>query len=175
MTKYEATCADKMFKKILYNLRFQQEENNTKITSTGGNSLLSVDGKTVTSLENFLTKSKGKLIYIDFWATWCVFCRKEMPSLIKVIKEYPKDKIAFLTMSIDKEIQYWKKNLITNNTEIRNSYLLLDWKNSSFAKQYNLNSIPRYILLDKEGQVVAPNAPSPSDTKLRELLDKYLK
>lgn len=173
MAQYETICSDKTYKKLIYNLKSQQERNDYKTTVVGNNSLLSVDGKTIASLENILTKHKGKLIIIDFWATWCAPCREEMPNLRKLVREYPEDKVVFLRISIEREIQTWQKYVIAN-AEVKNNYLLTNLENSSFAKKFGINSIPRYMIVDKEGQIINADAPRPSDQKLKALLNKYL-
>ncbi len=53
-----------------------------------------------------------------------------------------------------------------------NNFLLIDAAKTSFSKQYNINAIPRYLLFDREGRVINPEAPSPSDPALANLLDK---
>ena len=173
LAKYETACSDKIYKKIIYNIKSQQERSDNNTTGVGNNSLLSVDGKEISSLESTLNKHKGKLILIDLWATWCSPCREEMPFLRKLIQEYPEDKVVFLSISIEREIQTWQKYVIAN-TEVKNNYLVVNKDKSTFIKQYNINSIPRYMIIDKEGQIINANAPRPSDPKLTALLNKYL-
>jgi len=98
-----------------------------------------------------------------------------MPYLQKLMQNYPKDEIIFLSISIERETQTWQKYVIANNTEISNNYLMIDQEKSSFIKQFGINSIPRYMLIDKEGQIINPEAPNPSDPKLKEQIDKNLK
>jgi thiol-disulfide isomerase/thioredoxin len=174
LKKYETACSDKTYKRLVYNLKSQQEQNN-KTNTTASNALLLIDGKKTSSIESILAKYKGKLILIDFWATWCAPCRKEMPYLQKLMQNYPKDEIIFLSISIERETQTWQKYVIANNTEISNNYLMIDQEKSSFIKQFGINSIPRYMLIDKEGQIINPEAPNPSDPKLKEQIDKNLK
>jgi len=173
--KYESVCTNENFKKLLQILRYEQYKNDLKSTNNGGNNLLSVDGNKIESLEMILKKHLGKLIVIDFWATWCVPCREEIPHLQKLIQNYQGNKIVFLSVSIEREIQRWKKYVIANNIEISNHYLLLDQKNSTFLKEYGITYIPRYMIIDKEGKVISPETPYPSDLKLKELIDKNLK
>ncbi|MEJ7680811.1 MAG: TlpA disulfide reductase family protein [Segetibacter sp.] len=174
LAKYETACFDKSYKKLVYNIKLQQEENDNKAIGIGNNSLLSVDGKTIASLENIITKHRGKLILIDFWATWCAPCRQEMPSLRKLMQEYKEDKVVFVSLSMDKEVQPWRKYVIANNTEIKNNYIISDIEKSTFVKQFGINSILRYMIIDKEGQIINSEAPRPSDPKLKALIDKGL-
>lgn len=172
--KYKTICSDKAYKKIVNNLISQQQQNDTRANLISNNSLLSVNGKKVISLENILDKYKGKLILVDFWTTWCAPCREEIPYWKKLIQEYPEDKIVFFSVSIDRDMQNWQKYVLANNTETNNHFLLINDKKSSFVKQYSINTIPRYILIGKQGEIINADAPSPSNPNLKELLDKYL-
>ncbi len=114
---------------------------------------------------------KGKYVYIDVWATWCKPCIAEVPSLKKIIASYKNKKIQFVGISVNeqKDKQKWIKMVQDKNLE---GYQLLadkDW-NSDFAKQYNINSIPRFILIDPNGNIVDADAPRPSDSELINLL-----
>jgi len=114
----------------------------------------------------------GKYVYVDVWATWCGPCIREIPSLKIVEAEYHDKNIVFVSLSIDaaKDHEKWK-SMVTNK-ELGGIQLMADkdWK-SSFAVEYNILGIPRFILIDPSGNIVSADAPRPSDTKLRELLD----
>ncbi|MDP2159084.1 MAG: TlpA disulfide reductase family protein [Flavobacterium sp.] len=120
-----------------------------------------------TSLESL----KGKFVYIDVWATWCGPCIAEIPALKEVEKEYHGKNIEFVSISIDdkKDHEKWKK--MVANKELKGIQLFADndWK-SDFVKNYAIDGIPRFILIDTEGKIVNADAPRPSDAKLKELL-----
>lgn len=170
--KYMVSCLDKPFKKLISNLNSQQLKNDIKTSYQNTNNLLTVDGK-ILSLEDIIAKQKGKLIVIDFWATWCAPCRAELPYLKKLLQEYSEDEIVFINISLDIETQPWKKDLISRN-ETTNHYLMVNQDKSSFMKQFGINAIPRYLILNQAGQVVDSEAPNPSDPKLKGLINKYL-
>jgi len=130
--------------------------------------LLSPDGKAF-SFASF----KGKYIYIDFWATWCGPCIKEIPSLIELEKEYHGKDIAFVSISFDKDADVPKwKNFIKKNT-MGNIQLWANTEgNKRLTKSWNISSIPRFVILDREGKVVDSNAPFPSSREIRPLLNK---
>jgi thiol-disulfide isomerase/thioredoxin len=121
-----------------------------------------------TSLESL----KGKYVYIDVWATWCGPCREEIPYLEKVEEQFQNKNIAFVSISIDntKDREKWS-NLI-NEKKMSGIQLLADneWK-SQFIREYVIQAIPRFILIDVKGNIVNANAPNPSDPKLIELLN----
>jgi thiol-disulfide isomerase/thioredoxin len=120
-----------------------------------------------------LNDLKGKYVYIDFWATWCVPCIKEIPSLKIIEEEYHNKNIAFLSISVDKAADHekWKKFVIDN--QLTGIQLIADEAmHSVYKKTFNIDLIPRFILLDPEGKIVSGNAPRPSSPKLRDFLDK---
>ena len=137
-----------------------------------------VDG-TTTSLEDL----KGKFVYVDVWATWCGACKAEIPFLKEVEKEYHGKNIEFVSLSVDDGRGYkadskeesaalakegWKKMIA--DKELGGIQILAPkgWQ-SEFVQNYKISGIPRFILIDPEGNVVSPDAPRPSSEKLKEL------
>lgn len=123
-------------------------------------------------LENF----RGKYVYIDVWATWCAPCRAEIPHLQKIEEKYHDKKIAFLSISVDEQKDYEKWKKFVNDKKLGGVQLYADknW-NSDFITAYGINSIPRFILIDPNGNVIDANAKRPSDSKLVDQLDSLLK
>jgi thiol-disulfide isomerase/thioredoxin len=118
---------------------------------------------------------KGKYVYVDVWATWCGPCRAEIPSLKKIEEKYHGKKIAFVSVSVDaeKDFEKWKKFVTDQALGGIQLYADKSW-NSDFIKSFEINSIPRFILIDPSGKVVDANAARPSNPKLQEQLDKLL-
>ena len=113
---------------------------------------------------------KGKYVYIDVWATWCGPCKAEIPFLKEVEKQYHDKNIAFVSISADKITAHdtWKKMI--QEKELSGIQLFSDADfNSSFLKSYKINSIPRFILIDPNGNIISADAPRPSDKKLIDL------
>jgi thiol-disulfide isomerase/thioredoxin len=125
-----------------------------------------------TSLESL----KGKYVYIDVWATWCGPCKKEIPFLKEAEEEYKDKNIAFVSISIDKPEDHEKWKKFVDNGKLGGIQLFAEdaWK-SSFTQAYEINSIPRFILIGPDGNVVDADAYRPSDPALFEQLDKLLK
>lgn len=114
---------------------------------------------------------KGKNVYIDLWATWCKPCVAEIPYLEKLQEEYKDKNIEFVSITLDTEKDKWK-SMITDR-QMKGIQLIAD-KNfkSDFIKHYQISGIPRFILLDTQGNIVSPNAPRPSYTnELKSLLN----
>lgn len=122
-----------------------------------------------------LADLKGNYVYIDVWATWCGPCIREIPSLKEVEADYSDKKVAFVSISIDvpKDYETWKS--MVSEKELGGVQLLADsnWK-SEFVQEYGIQGIPRFILLDPEGNIVSADAPRPSDKRLRNMLDKLI-
>lgn len=104
------------------------------------------------TLSNFysLKRFKGKYVLIDFWASWCVPCIKELPLLRNIYSVSDTKKIVFLSISIDKTRDAWKKAMGKYNIPWLS--LLADPKT---IQEYNINSIPNKILIDPNGHVIA--------------------
>lgn len=124
-----------------------------------------------TSLESL----KGKYVYIDVWATWCGPCLREIPALKEVEKDYHDKDIHFVSISIDEPKDYEKWKTMVSEKELGGIQLIADknW-NSQFVKEYAILGIPRFILIDPQGNIVSADAPRPSDPELRTLLDGLL-
>jgi thiol-disulfide isomerase/thioredoxin len=126
------------------------------------------DGST-TSLDDL----KGTFVYMDIWATWCGPCIGEIPSLKKTEKLYHDKNIEFVSISIDKKADHdkWKKMIV--DKELGGIQLFADnnW-DSQFIEDYLIKGIPRFVLLDPQGNIVSANAPRPSSEKLIELFNE---
>lgn len=112
------------------------------------------DGKQV-KLSDF----RGKYVYLDFWATWCTPCIKEMPLMAELKKKYEKD-IVFVSVSIDNELKTMKKFLARKKDY---DWIFLHYGNFPEIKEmYNVLAIPVYYLVDPEGVIVQSPAYRPS-------------
>jgi len=122
-----------------------------------------------TSLEDL----KGKYVYIDVWATWCGPCKAEIPFLKEVEKAYHGKNIEFVSISVDKAKAHeaWKQ--MVEEKELSGIQLFADndWK-SEFVQAYKINGIPRFILIDPQGNIVSADAPRPSSNYLIVLFDE---
>ena len=114
---------------------------------------------------------KGKFIYIDVWATWCGPCKGEIPSLKKLEEKYKKDKIVFVSVSVDEDKKAWE-DMVKNDKLQGIQVWAVSWKNQ-LCQDFNINGIPRFILIDSKGLILDPDAERPSgkiDEKIAELL-----
>jgi len=126
------------------------------------------------SMDEILKQHKGKVIYLDFWASWCAPCRKALPASVK-IKDKNKD-VVFVYLSLDSTPEPWKKAMnaegLSNYAE---SYLVINTETSNFLKEQNVSAIPRYMIFDKRGVLAFANAPSAESKELLVTFEKLLK
>lgn len=148
--------------------KFQKAELQTE--SLSNLHLMTTDGKQ-TSIEALIEKNKGKIIYIDFWASWCAPCRAAMPASHALKQKLTGKDIVFVYLSIDDNIKAWEKasekEELSNYT---NNYLVVNHKTSEFLKINKVSEIPRYIIFDKKGKLAYGNAPRVESEDLEALL-----
>ena len=122
-----------------------------------------------------LESLKGKYVYIDIWATWCGPCRAEIPSLKKVEEKFRGKNIEFVSISIDEDKDHGKWKTFVNEKGLSGTQLFADknWM-SAFIRAFNINSIPRFILIDPKGNVLNPDADRPSNPALTAQLEQLL-
>ena len=110
-----------------------------------------------------LESLKGKLVYVDVWATWCGPCKAQIPFLKQLEEKYREEEIAFVSLSIDqlKNISKWKDMIV--DKELEGIQIIADkaWR-SKFVTDYVIEGIPRFILIDKDGNLMDPMAPRPA-------------
>lgn len=163
-----------VYKDSILNNHFNQEY---KLASGISSNLDLKDVKNnKTNLQKIINANKGKVIFVDFWASWCAPCRRAMPSSIILKKEYKNEKIVFVYLALNDKNENWKKAIEEEGLkDFDYNYIVENSKSSKLIDDLNLKSIPRYILYDKQGKLVHQNAPPPHSGEIRNLLNKYLK
>ena len=127
------------------------------------------------TLDQIIEENKGKVIFVDYWASWCKPCMKELKK-INILHEKYKDKdIVYVYLSVDLEVIPWQK--ASEKIGISDEKYNLRTVTMAKSKKYRfqLKSLPSYIIFDKKGNLVNSYAPRPSEKeKLYVELDKYL-
>jgi thiol-disulfide isomerase/thioredoxin/ribosomal protein L33 len=117
---------------------------------------------------------KGKVLYIDVWATWCGPCKREIPSLKQLEAEYHGKNVQFLSISTDQDQKAWENFLPKNDMSGLQLHQSLNF-DESVSKLYMVNSIPRFLLIDAKGNIISSDAPRPSSgAAIHKMLDDAL-
>jgi len=138
---------------------------NVKLYNTENDSL---------SINQLIEQYKGKVIYIDFWATWCSSCIQEMPYSLELAKKFDYNEVVFLYFSTDNIQADWLNKV--QNFENKNHHFRIQ-KSDKLAIQnfFQIKSIPHIVIIDKNSNIAKPKAKYPSSSKaeseLREILD----
>ena len=118
-----------------------------------------VDGSTIR-----LSDLNGKVVFIDSWASWCGPCIAHRPKVLELANRYSDNsKVEVLRISVDADRQDWIKYLNKKNeVHIPGELFIKNGMNKAFGDRYNVNMIPRYILIDANGVIVNSNISEPS-------------
>ncbi len=133
--------------------------------------------KDVNSKEVSLSDFKGKVVYIDFWGVGCGPCIYDIKNYAaKLHEKYMEKDVAFVNICVDADQKEWKENVKKLNLDGIN-LLAEGWTNHPVCGAYNVNGVPHYVLIDKDGKMVDNNADGPGMLLGREnnQLDKLLK
>jgi peroxiredoxin len=116
-----------------------------------------------------LTDFRGKVLLVDFWASWCGPCRRENPNVVKMYNKYKEQGFDVLGVSLDNQKQRWLSAIEQDGLEWHHVSDLKGWKNE-VAVSYGVRSIPHTVLLDREGRIIARNLRGGAlETKLAEI------
>ena len=97
---------------------------------------------------------KGKVVLVDFWASWCGPCRREMPNLVEAYKKYHNKGFEIVGVSLDRDAEVWKNGIEKLDITWPQMSDLKYW-DCEGAKLYAVSSIPHTVLIDGEGVILA--------------------
>lgn len=114
---------------------------------------------------------RGKVLLIDFWASWCGPCIAEIPNVIKAYEHYKDKGLEVLSVSIDKDSGEWLKAI--KKTGMPWNQIIATNSGKEITNLYQFSGIPFIVLIDKEGRIVQKNLRGPAlENAIKELLDK---
>lgn len=118
---------------------------------------------------------KGKFTYIDVWATWCGPCKMEIPFMEKLVERFKgNDKVMFISISVDENVDAWKK-MIEKDKPQWAQYNIHGKTNQQFSADWGITGIPRFIMIDKDGNIFAADATRPSNEETAKTIEEQTK
>jgi thiol-disulfide isomerase/thioredoxin len=132
-------------------------ENSTPMVSAEGMeapeiSLPSPEGDTIN-----LSSTRGSVVLLDFWASWCAPCRSENPNLVEAYNLYHEKGFEIFQVSLDKSKEAWIRGIREDNLDKWIHVSDVKYWNSTVVPLYNISSIPYNLLLDSEGRIIGSN------------------
>ncbi|MCG8412461.1 MAG: TlpA family protein disulfide reductase [Bacteroidales bacterium] len=127
--------------------------------------------KDINGKEYKLSDFKGKVVVIDLWATWCKPCMEVLPYFIEKQKQYSTRPVHFITLSVDKNEEAWKKKVKKMGLD-KNSFIAIGSNN--IMKAFGLSGIPATIIIDKDGHILDGHAKKANDPLFDTELNSYL-
>lgn len=145
---------------------------NTILNNLGSGSAAPLFDATTLSNKPFsLSTLKGSFVVIDVWATWCGPCKVQSPYFEKFAVKYKQYPVQFVALSTDRRLDQWLVEAKTKSPTV----LQLHAANiDKFLKDYNVEGIPRFILIGKDGRFINSEMPFPEDKNFEKLLRREL-
>ena len=118
---------------------------------TVGATLPEVTGTRVDGVEELLSDYRGRVVLLDFWATWCVPCIDVLPDLRKLVEELPADRFALVAISVDEELETVTRFMEDEPMPWTNWHAGLG---SDIARLLRVQAYPTYVLVDETGRIL---------------------
>ncbi len=128
---------------------------------------ITLEGQEIT-FKSILEKHKGQVIVIDIWASWCKDCIAGMPK-VKALQE-ANNNVVYVFLSLDKTQDAWKKGIAKYKVQGNHYFMQSGWE-GPFGKFVNLDWIPRYMVVDKAGNIALYKAIEADDSGLQAIIN----
>jgi peroxiredoxin len=119
-----------------------------------------------------LSDLRGKVVLLDFWASWCGPCRRENPTLVRAYEKYKSQGFEIFSVSLDSNADKWKKAIEKDGLVWPNHVCdMQGWRNAA-SRAYGISSIPHTMLVDRDGIIIRTHLRGPAvETELEKLFD----
>lgn len=164
LAQYDGLCKNEIYKNLIHNI-YTFHEQQSKITTDELATLIRPD-KSELGFTTLLQQLKGNVIYIDFWASWCRPCIAEFPASHALKEKIKNQNITMLYLSVDTDFDSWIKAREKHKINDKHSFILSNPQKNELVKKINLGPIPRYIIIDQQGQILRMDAQRPSDPEI---------
>jgi thiol-disulfide isomerase/thioredoxin len=165
--EYNLLSKDKNFSEKLSYFKLTDD-----VSKNAGEIILINSMKDTISLKHLLSQLKGKVILIDLWASWCAPCIESLPASDELAKSFDPNFFQLIYLNLDRELHLFNASSV-KYLKGKLNYNVVGNFNSSFAKLNKITSIPRYMIIDKQGMIVNATAPLPTDPALKTMIEKY--
>ncbi len=128
---------------------------------------------------------EGKLLIIDFWATWCAPCLTEAPIFKKMAEKFKNSNAEFISISVDQEFAHWKSYVLENNWNGKNYWFGMQEDEPFFSFLYSksrmdnnemiLIGLPKYVIISPKGEIISNSDLRPSKPEFEIEIKKHLK
>lgn len=122
----------------------------------------------IVQFKDILAKHKGKTIFIDIWASWCSDCVGSIPKLKELQQE--EKNVVYVMLSLDKTSVLWKDALKKYQLKADHYLFTKKWKQSIFCKTIDLDWIPRYLIIGKDGTIKMFKAIEFTNQKIKKII-----
>ena len=176
LTRFKAVSKDPVLSSYYDDLVNEENKDKTfagKVSSQSG-MLYPASGSTAISFQQLLDQHKGKVIYVDFWASWCAPCRQEMPKSKALSDSLVREGVVVIFISLDEQASAWEKANRDMGVKTENSFLLLNPRTAALVKELQIEMIPRYLIINRDGKIVNRDAPRPGEKRTMNMIRKLL-
>ena len=143
-----------------------QSASETASTTTKAAGAMQVSEDGLAALRDYLGEQRGKVVYIDCWATWCKPCLKEFAHSAalhqQAVEQFGEAKVAFLYLCLDNNAARWEE--MRGNYDLPGTHMLLTKKaQDEVSRAYSILSMPKYMIVGPDGAILQADAPRPSE------------